>query len=87
MNENKGSAATYIESSSSLHLLLLKGSRSQAPAAGVEVTLHDATLDLGNNAVVAGGELDSGHLSDTNGDSLTLGGHEDNLLVALNTGL
>ena len=87
MHESEGSSATYIESSSRLHLLLLKGSGSQAPAAGVEVTLHDATLNLGNNAVVAGSELDSGHLSDTNGNSLTLGGHEDNLLVALNTGL
>jgi hypothetical protein len=57
--ESEGSSATYIESSCSLHLLLLKGSGSQAPAAGVEVTLHDATLDLGNNAVVTGSELDS----------------------------
>jgi hypothetical protein len=37
--------------------------------------------------VVAGGHLNGGHLSNTQGNGLTLGGHEDNLLVVLNAGL
>lgn len=79
--------AELVKGTGRLHLLLLKSSGAESPAAGVEVTLHDATLDLGNNTVVAGGEFDGGHLSDTDGDGLTLGGHKDDLLVALNAGL
>lgn len=76
--------ATYVECASLLHLLLLGGNRSHAPSPGVQVALHDDTLDLGNNAVVARCHLDGGHLCVGKGDSLTLGGHEDNLLVDLN---
>lgn len=78
---------TYIQLASRLELLLLDSNGSKTPAAGVEVTLHDAALDLGDDTVVAGGKLDSGHLGDTNSNSFTLGGHEDNFLVDLNTGL
>lgn len=80
-------AAVLVELAGGLELLLLQGDGAQTPAARVQVTLHDAALDLGDDTVVAGGELDGGHLSDTNGDSLTLGGHEDDLLVDLNAGL
>jgi len=77
-------AAVLVELTALLHLLLLGSDRAHAPAAGVEVTLHDAALDLGDDTVVAGGELDSRHLSNGNGDGLTLGGDQDNLLVNLN---
>ena len=76
-----------VELARLLHLLLGGGGRAQSPAAGVEVTLHDATLDLGNNTVVARGHLDGGHLSDTDGNSLTLGGDENDLLVDINARL
>lgn len=76
-----------VELAVSLELLLLKGNRAETPSAGVEVALHDATLDLGNNTVVTGGHLNGGHLGNTQSDGLTLGGHEDNLLVVLNGSL
>lgn len=44
-------------------------------------------LDLGNNTVVAGSHLDSGHLGNAEGDCLTLGGHDDDLLVELDARL
>lgn len=80
------SEMTYIKLAIGLHLLLLKSNRAQAPPLGVEVTFHDATLDLGDDAVVARGHLDGRHLGNTDGDSLTLGGHQNDLLVNLNTG-
>jgi hypothetical protein len=79
--------AELVELAISLELLLLKSNGAKSPSAGVKVALHDATLDLGNNAVVAGGHLDGRHLSNTQSNGLTLGGHEDNLLVVLNGGL
>ena len=48
--------------------------------------VHDATLDLCDDSVVAGRELDGGHLGDSDGDGLSLGGHENDLLVELNVG-
>jgi hypothetical protein len=80
-------ATVLIELARLLHLLLGGGGRAQAPATGVEVTLHNATLDLGNDTVVARGHLDGRHLGDTDGDGLTLGGNENDLLVDINAGL
>ena len=80
-------ATVLVKLARLLHLLLGGGGRAQAPAAGVEVALHDATLDLGNNTVVARRHLDGGHLSNTDGNGLTLGGDEDNLLVDVNARL
>lgn len=74
---------TYVELAVRLHLLLLLGGGSESPSAGVEIPLHDAALDLGDNSVVAGGQLYGGHLRDTEGNGFSLGGHQDNLLVDL----
>ena len=63
------------------HLFLLDGLGAEAPAAGVRVALHDAALDLGDDAVVARRELDGGHLRDGERDRLALGRHEHDLLV------
>lgn len=69
------------------HGLLLLRHRSETPLARVRVAVHDAPLDLGHNTVVASRQLDSGHLCDTDGNSLALGRHQNNLLVELNVGL
>jgi hypothetical protein len=53
----------------------------------VEITVHDASLDLGDNTVVTGREVDSRHHGDTDSNGFTLGGHENNLLVDLNVSL
>lgn len=45
--------ATYVESTSLLHLLLLGRNGTHAPPPGVEVALHNHTLDLGNDTVIA----------------------------------
>jgi hypothetical protein len=74
---------TYVECASLLHLLLLGGNRAHAPSPGVQVALHNDTLDLSDNAMVTRCHLDGGHLGVGKGDGLTLGGHEDNLLVDL----
>jgi hypothetical protein len=75
---------TYVECASLLHLLLLGSNWAHSPAPGVQVALHDDTLDLGNDAVIARCHLNSGHLCVGEGDGLTLGGHEDDFLVDLN---
>ncbi len=36
--------------------------------------------------MVAGGQVDGGHHSDTDGNGFTLGSHEDDLLVDLDIG-
>jgi hypothetical protein len=74
---------TYVEGTGLLHLLLLSGNRSHAPSPGVEVALHDDTLDLGYNTVVARRHLNGRHLRVCERNRLTLGGHENNLLVDL----
>ena len=61
--------------------LLLLGARSETPTSGIGVAFHDDALDLGNDAVIAGGKLRDAHLGDTDGNGLSLGGHEDDLLV------
>jgi hypothetical protein len=76
---------SYVKGACLLHLLLLSSDRAHAPPPGVEVTLHDDTLDLSNNTVVACGHLDGRHLCVGERNGLTLGGHENNLLVDLDT--
>lgn len=78
---------THVQLSGRLELLLLQSDRTQTPPAGVEVTLHDTTLDLGDDAVVTGGQLDGRHLGDTDSNCLTLSSHKDNLLMSVNAGL
>ena len=79
-----GAGTTYVELSVSLHLLLLLGGGAESPSAGVEIALHDAALDLGNDTVVAGRELDGRHLGDSKSDGLSLSGNKNNLLIDLN---
>lgn len=77
--------ASYIKGACLLHLLLLSGDWAHAPPPGVKVALHDDTLNLSNNTMIASGHLDSRHLRIGERNGLTLGGHEDNLLVDLDT--
>ena len=63
------------------HLLLLKSMRTETPRLGIHVTIHNDTLDLGNNTVIASGHDGGGHLSDGESNGLTLGGHDDNKVV------
>lgn len=68
-------------------LLFLLSLGTHAPSPRVRVTLHDAPLDLGDDAVVARGKVDRRHEGDAEGDGLTLGRHEDDLLADLDVGL
>lgn len=74
---------SYVKGARLLHLLLLSGDWAHAPPPRVQVALHDNTLDLSDNTVVAGRHLNSRHLRIGERNSLTLGGHENNLLVDL----
>lgn len=58
---------------------------SHAPLAGVDVTLHNDALDLGDNAVVASGHNGRRHLSNGQANGLTLGRTDNNLLIDLNS--
>ncbi|KAL2787620.1 hypothetical protein BJX66DRAFT_281476 [Aspergillus keveii] len=49
-----GLVGTSIFLKQRLELLLLQSNRSKTPSARVKIALHDATLDLGNNAMVTG---------------------------------
>lgn len=69
------------------HLLLLLSLGSHTPPPRVGVSLHDAPLDLGDDAVVARREVHGRHERNTERNGLSLGGHEDNLLVDLDVGL
>mmetsp|Transcript_607 Transcript_607/g.1412 ORF Transcript_607/g.1412 Transcript_607/m.1412 type:complete len:214 (-) Transcript_607:670-1311(-) len=62
-------------------LLLLQSLRAQAPPSRICVSLHDDSLDLCNDAVIARGHGCCCHLRNTNGNSLSLCGHDHNLLV------
>lgn len=75
----------YVEGARLLHLLLLSSDRAHAPPPGVEVALHDDALDLSHNAVVTRRHLDSRHLRIGERNGLTLGRHEHNLLVDLDS--
>mmetsp|Transcript_21948 Transcript_21948/g.51874 ORF Transcript_21948/g.51874 Transcript_21948/m.51874 type:complete len:409 (+) Transcript_21948:429-1655(+) len=61
------------------HLLLRLGLRTEPPSPGVGVALHDDSLDLGDDAMVAGGHHGRRHLRDAEADCLALGGDHDNL--------
>lgn len=50
-------------------------------------THHNASLDLGDDTVIAGAQVDGAHESDTESNSLSLSRHDDDLLVDLNVGL
>jgi len=49
-------------------------------------THHDAPLNLSNDSVIARREVDGGHERDTESDGLSLGGHDNDLLVDLDVG-
>ena len=57
------------------------------PPAWVGIPLHDNSLDLRYHTVITGGHIRSRHLSDTQSDSLSLGGHHHNLFSDLNSAL
>lgn len=78
---------TYVQLAGGLHLLLLHGDGAEAPSSRVQVALHDDTLDLGDNTVIAAAEVGSGHQGDAQSDSLTLGGDDNNLIELLDSGL
>ena len=56
---------SYIKLAIRFHFFLLQRYRPESPSSRIEIPLHDAAFHLGDDAVVAGGELDSGHLGDT----------------------
>ena len=58
--------------------------RSQAPLSGVGVSLHDDSLDLGHDSVVARGHRGRRHHRDGQADGLALGSHNHDLLVDFN---
>ena len=58
--------------------------RSKAPLPGVGVSLHDDTLDLGNDTVITGRHGGSRHHGDGQADGLALGSHNHDLLVDFN---
>jgi hypothetical protein len=76
--------ATYVKGAGLLHLLLLRSNWAHAPSPGVEIALHDNTLNLCNNTVVTRRHLNGGHLRIGECDGLALGGHQNNLLVDFN---
>ena len=57
---------------------------SQTPSSRVCVTLHNNSLDLGDTAMIASGHDSRGHLSNGNSDGLTLGRHQDYLVIDVN---
>jgi hypothetical protein len=63
--------------------LLLRRSGTQSPSSGVGFTIHDDSLGLGNTSVVAGSYISGGHLGNSNSDSFTLGGDQNNFLTDL----
>lgn len=71
----------------SLELLLLGSRGAETPSAGVEVALHDAALDLGDDTMVAGSHFNGRHHRDADGDRLALCSDQDALLVLLDIGL
>ena len=44
---------TYIELAVGFHFLLLQGYGAHAPSFGIQVSFHDTSLDLCNDAVIA----------------------------------
>ena len=76
---------SYVEGACLLHLLLLSGDWAHAPPPRVEVALHNDTLDLCNNTVVARRHLNGRHLRVGESNGLTLSGHENDLLVDLDS--
>lgn len=78
---------TYVELSRGFELLLFQRHGAQSPPARVQIALHNTALDFGNNTVVTSGKLHGRHLSDTNCDSFTLGGHEHDFFTKLDTSL
>lgn len=67
--------------------LLSHGSGSLSPGSWVEVSIHDDSLGLADDSVVAGGDLGGGHLGDGEGDGLSLGGDDDDILVEFDVGI
>lgn len=75
--------ATLVEESVLDEGFLAESSGSEAPAFRVEFSVHDDSLGLGDDSVIAGSELGGGHLSDRNSDGLTLCRDEDDFLADL----
>lgn len=62
-------------------LLLALSSGALLPSPRVGLPVHDDSLGLADCPVVAGTDLGRSHLSDGDGYSLALGGHDDDLLA------
>ncbi|GJN24651.1 hypothetical protein PR202_gb12403 [Eleusine coracana subsp. coracana] len=73
-----------VKKALSNHLLLLECHRTKPPLPRVCVSVHHHPLDLSHRTMVASRHHSSGHLSNTSGNRLTLGRHEDHLLPCLN---
>ena len=58
--------------------------RPETPPTRVCVSLHNHSFDLGHNAMITGGHDGSRHLCNTEGDGLTLGGDENDVIINLN---
>ena len=67
--------------------LLLGSSRAESPLSGISASVHDNSLGLGDDTVVTTSDIGSGHLSNSQGDSFTLGGDQNDLLSNLWNGL
>jgi hypothetical protein len=61
----------------------LGGSGAESPSSGVGFSVHDDSLGLGNNTVVARIYIGGRHLGDGDSDGFTLGGDQDDFLSDL----
>ena len=80
-------APKLVQFALSLQLRFLNGKRTEFPLLVVSVSVQDDTLRAADLAVVAGGDGARSHDSDGQGNSLTLRGDEDDLLLNLDVGL
>jgi hypothetical protein len=63
--------------------LFSKSSGTVPPSLWVGFPIHNDSLGFGDSSMVAGGHLSSRHFSNSHGDSLSLGGHDDDFFAYL----
>lgn len=64
-------------------VLLLGGSGSESPLSGISTSVHDDSLGLGDNTVIAGSDIGGSHLGNSQSNSFTLGGDQNDFLADL----